>query len=71
MLEWKYTGFKHDGWEMVWFNTLDRLKKINLPFISSLVKEIGLAYQKSSKNHNPFLAQPKKQTNPRHKLQIS
>ncbi len=68
MLEWKYAGFKHDGWEMVWFNTLDRLKKIDLPFIPALTKEIGRACKKNSKPYNIFLAQPQKQTNPQHKV---
>ena len=66
--EWKYMGFKHDGWEMIWFNTVDRLAKIDLPFISGLVTEIKKAYKEGIKRPSPFLAKKSKQVNPEHKL---
>lgn len=68
MLEWKYLGIKHNGWEMVWFNTIDRLKKIELDFIPDLVGELNGAYKKENKEAHVFLAKPEKQTNPDHKL---
>ncbi len=66
MLEWKYLGYNHEGWEMIWFNTIDRLVKIELPFIHDLVAEIKAAYKKGTKEPSPFLAQKDKQTNPEH-----
>ncbi len=66
MLEWKYLGYNHEGWEMIWFNTVDRLAKIELPFIHDLVAEIKAAYKKGTKEPSPFLAQKNKQTNPEH-----
>ncbi len=68
MQEWKYLGFRHDGWEMIWFNTLNLLEKIDLPYIPDLVKEIKETYQKNSKRPSPFLAQAQKQSNPQHQL---
>lgn len=67
MMEWIYMGVKHDGWEMVWFNSLDRLKKMDLSFVPKLVEELSGAIKKGSKDYNVFLAQPAKQTNPEHK----
>lgn len=68
MLEWKYAGFKHDGFEMVWFNTIERIKKIELDIAIKWVEMINKAYEKGSKDYNIFLAQPKLQENPEHKL---
>lgn len=68
MQEWKYLGFCHDGWEMIWFNTIALLEKINLPYIPDLVKEIKGTYQIKSKRPSPFLAQIQKQINPHHQL---
>lgn len=68
MLEWIYLGLKHEGWEMIWFNTVDRLRKIELPFTKELATEFNKAYRKGSKVSSVFLAQPKKQSNPKHKL---
>lgn len=68
MQEWKYLGFKHEGWEMIWFNTIAIVEKIDLPFIGALVAEIKEAYKAGSKRPSPFLAQASKQVNPEHKL---
>jgi 5'-deoxynucleotidase YfbR-like HD superfamily hydrolase len=68
MQEWKYLGYKHDGWEMIWFNTVAIVEKIDLPFIPDLVREIKETYQRGSKKPSPFLAKGNKQTNPEHKL---
>ncbi len=68
MLEWKYAGFKHDGFEMVWFNIIERTKKIELSIANKWVEMINKAYEKGSKDYNIFLAQPKLQDNPEHKI---
>ncbi len=68
MLEWKYAGFKHDGFEMVWFNTIERTKKSELGIAQNWVKMLNEAYKKGSKDYNIFLAQPQLQVNPEHKL---
>lgn len=68
MLEWKYAGFAHDGFEMVWFNTIDRTKKIELDIAQKWSKMLNEAYKKGSKDYNIFLAQPQLQKNPEHKL---
>jgi len=68
MEEWKYLGFKHEGWEMIWFNTLDRVEKIDLPFIPELLTEIKESYKRGSKRPSPWLAKANKQVNPEHKL---
>lgn len=68
MLEWRYWGYKHQGWEMIWFNMVDRLEKIDLPFVPKLVKEIKWLYGQESKRQSPFLAKTNKQTNPEHKI---
>jgi len=68
MQEWKYLGFRHDGWEMIWFNTVGMLEKIDLPFVPELVAEIKEAYKANSKRYSPFLAKKSKQVNPEHKL---
>jgi len=68
MQEWKYLGLKHDGWEMIWFNMVDRLAKIDLPFVPNLVREIKEIYMEGAKRPSPFLAKRSKQSNPEHKL---
>lgn len=68
MQEWKYLGYNHDGWEMIWFNTIDIVEKIDLPFIPELVAEIKESYKKGSKRPSPWLAKVSKQVNPEHKL---
>jgi len=68
MQEWKYLGYLHEGWEMVWFNTLAIVEKINLPFIPDLLIEIKESYKRGSKRHSPWLAKPSQQVNPEHKL---
>jgi hypothetical protein len=68
MLEWKYAGFIHDGYEMVWFNTIDRMKKIDFDLATEWADMLNAAYEKGSKKYNIFLAQPKLQVNPEHKL---
>lgn len=68
MQEWKYLGFKHDGWEMIWFNTVALLEKVDLAFIPELVREIKENYQRDSKRPSPFLAKASEQINPEHKL---
>lgn len=68
MLEWKYAGFSHDGFEMVWFNTIDRTKKIELDIAQKWVEMLNEAYKKGSKDYNIFLAQPQLQKNPEHKI---
>jgi len=68
MLEWKYAGFKHDGFEMVWFNTIERMKKIELDIATKWAEMLNEAYKKGTKDYNIFLAQPKLQENPEHKL---
>lgn len=68
MQEWKYLGYRHEGWEMVWFNTVAILEKIDLPFIPELVVEIKEAYKANVKRYSPFLAKRNKQVNPEHKL---
>ncbi|MFA7301568.1 MAG: HD domain-containing protein [Candidatus Shapirobacteria bacterium] len=68
MLEWKYAGFKHDGFEMVWFNTIDRTKKIELEIAQKWIELLNEAYKKGTKDYNIFLAQPRLQVNPEHKL---
>lgn len=68
MLEWRYAGFKHDGFEMVWFNTIDRMKKIKLKIANDLANLLNQAYEKGSKKYNIFLAKPELQVNPEHKL---
>jgi len=68
MQEWKYLGYNHDGWEMVWFNTLNIVEKIDLPFIPELLVELKDSYKKGSKRSSPWLAKLSKQSNPEHKL---
>ena len=68
MQEWKYLGYQHEGWEMVWFNTLAIVEKINLSFIPQLLSEIKLAYKKGTKPCSPWLAKQSAQLNPEHKL---
>lgn len=68
MQEWKYLGLKHDGWEMIWFNTVAIVEKIDLPFIPALVTEIKEAYKLGTKRPSPFLAKTTMQLNPEHKL---
>lgn len=68
MQEWKYLGFRHDGWEMIWFNTVDILGKVELPFIPKLVDEIKEIYKKDAKRPSPWLAKKSKQSNPEHKI---
>lgn len=68
MLEWKYAGFKHDGFEMVWFNTIERIKNSELSIANKWVEMLNKAYEKGTKDYNIFLAQPKLQENPEHKI---
>jgi len=68
MQEWKYLGYNHEGWEMIWFNTLNIVEKIELPFIPDLVTEIKESYKRGSKRPSPWLAKAKSQVNPDHKL---
>lgn len=68
MQEWKYLGYNHEGWEMVWFNTLNIVEKIDLPFIPELLTEIKESYKRGSKRCSPWLAKQSKQVNPEHKL---
>ena len=68
MQEWKYLGYKHDGWEMIWFNTVPILESIDLPFIPELVKEIKETYKRGSKRPSPFFAKANMQVNPEHKI---
>ena len=68
MQEWKYLGYNHEGWEMVWFNTLNIVEKIELPFIPELLAEIKESYKRGSKRPSPWLAKPSKQVNPEHKI---
>ncbi len=68
MQEWKYLGLRHDGWEMIWFNMVDRLGKIDLPFIPELVDELKVIYKEGVKRPSPFLAKRSKQSNPEHRL---
>ena len=68
MQEWKYLGFNHEGWEMIWFNTLKLFEKIDLPFIPDLLVQIKSAYQKGSKSPSPWFAKQSAQLNPEHKL---
>ena len=68
MQEWKYLGYQHEGWEMIWFNTVAIVEKIDLPFIPTLVKEVKESYQRGSKRPSPWLAKGSLQTNPGHKL---
>jgi 5'-deoxynucleotidase YfbR-like HD superfamily hydrolase len=68
MQEWKYLGFNHEGWEMIWFNMVARLEEINLPFIAELVTEIKEGYKRGSKRPSPWLAKVNKQVNPEHKI---
>jgi len=68
MLEWKYAGFKHDGFEMVWFNTIERMKKVKLELAVDWAEMLNEAYKKGTKDYNVFLAHPKLQVNPEHKL---
>lgn len=68
MQEWKYLGYQHEGWEMIWFNTLTIVEKIELPFIPDLLTEIKESYKKGSKRPSPWLAKVSKQVNPKHKI---
>jgi len=68
MQEWKYLGYNHEGWEMVWFNTLSIVEKIDLPFIPELLTEIKENYKRGAKRCSPWLAKQSKQVNPEHKL---
>ena len=68
MQEWKYLGLNHEGWEMAWFNTLNIVEKIELPFIPELLAEIKESYKRGSKRPSPWLAKGSKQVNPEHKL---
>jgi len=68
MQEWKYSGYNHEGWEMVWFNTLNIVEKIDLPFIPELLDEIKESYKRGSKRCSPWLAKQNKQVNPEHKI---
>ena len=68
MLEWKYAGFAHDGFEMVWFNTIERVKKNELNIAKKWAEMLNKAYIKGTKDSNIFLAQPKLQINPEHRL---
>lgn len=68
MQEWKYLGYNHEGWEMIWFNTLSIVEKIDLPFIPDLLVEIKESYKKGAKRPSPWLAKAKSQVNPDHKL---
>ncbi len=68
MQEWKYMGYNHEGWEMIWFNTLGIVEKIDLPFIPGLIEEIKASYKRGSKRPSPWLAKGKLQVNPDHKL---
>lgn len=68
MQEWKYLGYIHEGWEMIWFNTLSIVEKIDLPFIPELLTEIKESYKRGGKRPSPWLAKSGKQTNPDHKL---
>ncbi|MBI2464600.1 HD domain-containing protein [Candidatus Shapirobacteria bacterium] len=68
MQEWKYLGYNHEGWEMIWFNTLNIVEKIELPFIPNLISEIKESYKRGTKRPSPWLAKASKQVNPEHKL---
>ncbi|MFZ2152617.1 MAG: YfbR-like 5'-deoxynucleotidase [Microgenomates group bacterium] len=68
MQEWKYLGYAHDGWEMIWFNTLNIVEKIDLQFIPELVTELKECYKKGSKRPSPWLAKGKMQSNPEHRI---
>jgi 5'-deoxynucleotidase YfbR-like HD superfamily hydrolase len=68
MQEWKYLGYSHEGWEMIWFNTVAILEKIDLSFIPELIKEIKESYKRGSKRPSPWLAKESLQTNKEHKL---
>lgn len=68
MQEWKYLGYQHDGWEMIWFNTLNIVEKIDLPFIPELLTEIKENYKRGTKRPSPWLAKSSKQVNPEHRL---
>ncbi len=68
MQEWKYLGYQHEGWEMVWFNTLNIVEKIDLPFIPELLVEIKENYKRGAKRPSPFLAKKAMQVNPEHKI---
>lgn len=68
MQEWKYLGYNHEGWEMIWFNTLSIVEKIDLPFIPELLTEIKESYKRGNKRPSPWLAKMNKQTNPEHKI---
>ncbi|MFA5894150.1 MAG: YfbR-like 5'-deoxynucleotidase [Candidatus Shapirobacteria bacterium] len=68
MQEWKYLGYNHEGWEMIWFNTLSIVEKIDLPFIPELLTEIKESYKRGNKRPSPWLAKAKSQVNPDHKL---
>lgn len=68
MQEWKYLGYSHEGWEMIWFNTLKIVEKIEIPFVGELLEEIKETYKKGSKRPSPWLAKVKMQTNPEHQI---
>jgi 5'-deoxynucleotidase YfbR-like HD superfamily hydrolase len=68
MQEWKYLGYQHEGWEMIWFNTLKVIEEIDLPFIPELLTQIKESYKRGSKRPSPWLAKVSKQVNPEHSL---
>jgi 5'-deoxynucleotidase YfbR-like HD superfamily hydrolase len=66
--EWKYLGYQHEGWEMIWYNVVGWFEKIELPFVPQLATEFKEAYKKGTKAASPFLAQGSKQENPERKI---
>lgn len=58
ILNWKYLGYKYDWFDFMWANTLKRLQSVtaeNLPELAELVDDLASAYEKGSKDANPFL----------------
>ena len=58
ILEWRYSGLKHEWFNYIWSNTYRRLGELieeNLPEINPLLEELESAYESGEKPPNPFL----------------